>query len=93
MIAFIFLFTLLVNQFNYVPYTVLDDMDIVVNEAEKSLGLWNLEAKANCYKLLNLNTMVNHQQWVSIVAILKIPWKAIKNSSTRISGTKQNTVS
>ena len=32
--------TLLVNQFSYVPYTVLDDMDIVVNEAEKSLGLW-----------------------------------------------------
>lgn len=52
------------------PYTVLDDMVIVVNEAEKSLDLWNLEAKANCYKLLNLNTMVNHQQWVSIVAIL-----------------------
>ena len=70
MIAFIFLFTLLINQFNYVPYTVLDDMDIVVNEAEKSQDLWNLEAKTNCYKLLNLNTMVNHQQWVSIVAIL-----------------------
>lgn len=70
MIAFIFMFTLLINQFNYVPYTVLEDMDTVVNKAENSLGLWNLEAKASCYKLLNLNTMVNHQQWVSIVAIL-----------------------
>ena len=49
MIAFIFMFTLLINQFNYVPYTVLEDMDIVVNKAENSLGLWNLEAKASCY--------------------------------------------
>lgn len=38
MIAFILMFTLLINQFNYVPDTVLDDMDIVVNKAEKSLG-------------------------------------------------------
>lgn len=60
MIAFIFMFTLPINQFNCVPDTVLDDMDIVVNKAEKSLGLWNLEAKANCYKLSNLKMMVNH---------------------------------
>ena len=65
MIAFIFMFILLIN-----PDTVLDDMDIVVNKAEKSLGLWNLEAKANCYKLSNLKMMVNHQQWFSILAIL-----------------------